>query len=133
MTNAQQNTALLAAADRLAEDFSLRAADFDRERKLEQDASDAMAEAGFYRLFVPTHLGGLEASPVVSAQIFERLAQGSAACGWVAFIAATSGSTLASIPETTARKIFTHPNIMVAGVFAPSGKAPTTLPIETQH
>jgi alkylation response protein AidB-like acyl-CoA dehydrogenase len=69
------------------------------------------------------HLGGLEASPVISAQVFERLAQGNAACGWVAFIAATSGSTLASIPEESAKQIFAHPNVMVAGVFAPSGKA----------
>lgn len=123
MATADQNTHLLDQASILAERFSPRAADFDQARKLDQDASDAMAEAGFYRLFVPEQLGGLEASPVVSAQIFERLAQGSAACGWVAFIAATSGSTLGSIPEETARAIFTHPNTMVAGVFAPSGKA----------
>ena len=123
MTNADQNTSLLHQAAILADQFKPRAADFDRARKLDQDASDAMAEAGFYRLFVPEHLGGLEASPVVSAQIFERLAQGSAACGWVAFIAATSGSTLGSIPEETARAIFSHPNTMVAGVFAPSGQA----------
>ena len=80
MTNADQNTYLLHQAAILADQFKPRAADFDRARKLDQDASDAMAEAGFYRLFVPEHLGGLEASPVVSAQIFERLAQGSAAC-----------------------------------------------------
>ena len=114
---------LLTAAATLADRFAPLADDFDRNRKLDQDASDAMAEAGFYRLFVPTHLGGLEASPVISAQVFERLAQGNAACGWVAFIAATSGSTLASIPEESAKQIFAHPNVMVAGVFAPSGKA----------
>ena len=115
--------ALLTAAATLADRFAPLADDFDRNRKLDQDASDAMAEAGFYRLFVPTHLGGLEASPVISAKVFERLAQGNAACGWVAFIAATSGSTLASIPEESAKQIFAHPNVMVAGVFAPSGKA----------
>ena len=114
---------LLTAAATLADRFAPLADDFDRNRKLDQDASDAMAEAGFYRLFVPTHLGGLEASPVISAKVFERLAQGNAACGWVAFIAATSGSTLASIPEESAKQIFAHPNVMVAGVFAPSGKA----------
>lgn len=115
--------ALLTAASQLADQFAPLADDFDRNRKLDQDASDAMAQAGFYRLFVPTYLGGLEASPVISAEVFERLAQGNAACGWVAFIAATSGSTLASIPEATAKQIFTHPNVMVAGVFAPSGRA----------
>ena len=93
---------LLGHARRLGDEFSSRAAEFDLARKLGQDASDAMAQAGFYRLFVPHYLGGLEASPLVSAQIFERLAQGNASCGWVAFIAATSGSTLASIPKDTA-------------------------------
>ena len=121
--DAVDEDALLTAAAALADRFAPLADDFDRNRKLDQEASDAMAAAGFYRLFVPTHLGGLEASPVISAQIFERLAQGNAACGWVAFIAATSGSTLASIPEETARQIFAHPNVMIAGVFAPSGKA----------
>ncbi|MEC8438153.1 MAG: acyl-CoA dehydrogenase family protein [Pseudomonadota bacterium] len=114
---------LLGHARRLSLEFSGRAAEFDLARKLAQDASDAMAQAGFYRLFVPQYLGGLEASPLVSAQIFERLAQGNASCGWVAFIAATSGSTLGSIPEDTARTIFNHPNTMIAGVFAPAGKA----------
>jgi alkylation response protein AidB-like acyl-CoA dehydrogenase len=122
-SNTVDEAALLKAAATLADRFAPLADDFDRNRKLDQDASDAMAEAGFYRLFVPTHLGGLEASPVISAKVFERLAQGNAACGWVAFIAATSGSTLASIPEESARQIFAHPNVMVAGVFAPSGKA----------
>ena len=126
MTQTQINPTdieLLATAAQLSDAFSDRAVEFDQARRLSQDASDAMAQAGFYRLFVPEHLGGLEASPVISAKIFERLAQGNAACGWVAFIAATSGSTLGSIPQDTARIIFSHPNTMVAGVFAPSGKA----------
>ena len=126
MTQTQINPTdieLLATAAQLSDAFSDRAVEFDQARRLSQDASDAMAQAGFYRLFVPEHLGGLEASPVISAKIFERLAQGNAACGWVAFIAATSGLTLGSIPQDTARTIFSHPNTMVAGVFAPSGKA----------
>ena len=61
MATADQNTHLLDQASILAERFSPRAADFDQARKLDQDASDAMAEAGFYRLFVPEQLGGLEA------------------------------------------------------------------------
>ena len=44
---------LLGHARRLSLEFSGRAAEFDLARKLGQDASDAMAQAGFYRLFVP--------------------------------------------------------------------------------
>ena len=44
---------LLGHAQRLSDEFSGRAAEFDLARKLGQDARDAMAQAGFYRLFVP--------------------------------------------------------------------------------
>ena len=43
---------LLGHARRLSLEFSGRAAEFDLARTLGQDASDAMAQAGFYRLFV---------------------------------------------------------------------------------
>ena len=57
---------------------------------------------------------------------FETLAQGDAACGWVAFIAATSGSSLARIETSVAKQMFTSPETMLAGVFAPNGKAVKT-------
>jgi alkylation response protein AidB-like acyl-CoA dehydrogenase len=114
---------LFNAAEQLGNEFSQRSAEFEQTRRLPQDVSDAMAAAGFYRMYVPTDIGGLETSPADSARVFERLAQGDAACGWVAFIAATSGSTLARIPAGTAKAIFTKPETMIAGVFAPTGRA----------
>ena len=47
MATADQSARLLDQADVLADRFMPRAADFDRARKLDQDASDAMADAGF--------------------------------------------------------------------------------------
>ena len=114
---------LFDAAEQLGNQFSARSAEFEKARRLPKDVSNAMAAAGFYRMYVPEEIGGLETSPADSARVFERLAQGDAACGWVAFIAATSGSTLARIPVDTAKAIFTTPETMIAGVFAPTGKA----------
>ncbi|NJN52712.1 MAG: flavin-dependent monooxygenase [Gammaproteobacteria bacterium] len=82
-----------------------------------------MAQAGFYRMFVPQSLGGLEVSPVEGAEVFETLARGDASCGWVAFIGATSGTVLVRVPEAAARAIFPHPDTLIAGVFAPNGRA----------
>jgi alkylation response protein AidB-like acyl-CoA dehydrogenase len=82
-----------------------------------------MAEAGFYRLFVPRYAGGLEADPETGSRIFETLARGDASCGWIAFIAATSGMNLAHIPRDAASAAFSRPTTHVAGVFAPTGKA----------
>ena len=115
--------ALLNDAQRLSKSFALRSAEFEQARRLPADVSDAMAKAGIYRMFVPQSLGGSETSPLVSSQVFETLAQGDAACGWVAFIAATSGSSLARIETSAAKQMFASPQTMLAGVFAPNGKA----------
>ena len=115
--------ALLNNAQRLSKSFAQRSAEFEQARRLPADVSDAMAKAGIYRMFVPQSLGGSETSPLVSSQVFETLAQGDAACGWVAFIAATSGSSLARIETSAAKQMFASPQTMLAGVFAPNGKA----------
>ena len=115
--------ALLNNAQRLSKSFAQRSAEFEQARRLPADVSDAMAKAGIYRMFVPQSLGGSETSPLVSSQVFETLAQGDAACGWVAFIAATSGSSLARIETSVAKQMFASPQTMLAGVFAPNGKA----------
>ncbi len=115
--------ALLNNAQRLSKSFAQRSAEFEQARRLPADVSDAMAKAGIYRMFVPQSLGGSETSPLVSSQVFETLAQGDAACGWVAFIAATSGSSLARIETSAAKQMFASPQTMLAGVFASNGKA----------
>ena len=115
--------ALLNNAQRLSKSFAKRSDEFEQARRLPADVSDAMAKAGIYRMFVPQSLGGSETSPLVSSQVFETLAQGDAACGWVAFIAATSGSSLARIETSAAKQMFASPQTMLAGVFAPNGKA----------
>lgn len=115
--------ALLNNAQRLSKSFAQRSAEFEQARRLPADVSDAMAKAGIYRMFVPQSLGGSETSPLVSSQVFETLAQGDAACGWVAFIAATSGSSLARIETSAAKQMFASPQTMLAGVFAPNGRA----------
>ena len=104
--------ALLNNAQRLSKSFALRSAEIEQARRLPADVSDAMAKAGIYRMFVPQSLGGSETSPLVSSQVFETLAQGDAACGWVAFIAATSGSSLARIETSAAKQMFASPQTM---------------------
>lgn len=82
-----------------------------------------MARAGFFRMFLVERLGGLEVSPTVAAQVYEALAEGDAACGWIAFIAASSGLALSRLTDQAVGEIFATPETMLAGVFAPSGRA----------
>ena len=115
--------ALMQSADTLSQLFRARSDEFEKARRIPPDVSAALAEAGFYRIGVPAALGGLECPPVIGNQVIETLARGDASCAWVAFIAATSGTVLASIPGTAGADIFADPDTMITGVFAPNGKA----------
>jgi alkylation response protein AidB-like acyl-CoA dehydrogenase len=114
---------LVAAATALGREFAPRATEIERARRIPADISKQMADAGFYRMFVPEVYGGLEVSPLDGVRVFEALAQGDASCAWVAFIGATSGSVLARLPPDAAKELFPRPDTLITGVFAPTGTA----------
>lgn len=114
---------LIQSAVELSHQFAERSDEIEKARRIPADISDQMARAGFFRLGAPRTLGGLEADPATSSQIFETLAQGDASCAWVAFIGTTSATLLSAIPETSAREVFATPETMITGVFATTGQA----------
>ena len=112
-----------AAARALAPELRERADANEEARRLPDDLSKRFAESGFYRMCAPEQYGGLEQSPAVTMETVEILARADGAPAWVVFIGATSGTTLALLPEATSREVFATPETMIAGVFAPRGKA----------
>jgi alkylation response protein AidB-like acyl-CoA dehydrogenase len=75
------------------------------------------------RAGVPTALGALEAPPAITLRGAEKIAQGDASAGWCVSIAATSSLLSAYLPEEGAAEIFTDPQMVAAGVWAPRGTA----------
>lgn len=114
---------LVELARSLGLEFGQRSAEIETTRRLPADIARRMGEAGFYRLFIAERWGGLEVPPAVAAQVFEALAQGDAACGWVAFIGATTGLALARMTDAAVRELFAAPETLITGVFAASGNA----------
>ena len=114
---------LVAAARKLAPEIRARTTEIEEARRIPADLSARLAEAGFYRAFVPELLGGEEMHPGLANAGIEELARSDASVAWVAFIGMTSGSALAGIPEAAAREIFARPDTLVTGVFAPMGRA----------
>lgn len=100
-----------------------RADEIEAARRLPTDLSKRFAAAGFYRMCVPEIYGGLELPPAETMQTIEILARADGASAWCVFIGATSGTVLSMLPEASAREIFSTPETMLAGVFAPRGKA----------
>jgi len=114
---------LVQQARSVAAEFAPRSAEIEASRSLPADIAKRMGVAGFYRLFIVERLGGLEVPPSVAAQVFEALAEVDAACGWIAFIGATTGLALARMSDAAVRDVFAAPETLIAGVFAASGKA----------
>ena len=111
------------AARRLAPTAAELAPAAERDRQLAEPLVAALADAGLFRLCVPAAAGGLEAHPGTLVAAVRALAAGDAAAGWCVAIAATSGLVAGYLPETAAREIYAEPATMVAGVFAPKGRA----------
>lgn len=114
---------LVQQARALAGELAQRSAEIEASRQLPSDIARQLGTAGFYRMFIAERLGGLEVPPAVAAQVYEALAQGDAACGWVAFIGATTGLALARMTDDASRELFAAPETLITGVFAASGNA----------
>jgi alkylation response protein AidB-like acyl-CoA dehydrogenase len=114
---------LVRRAESLAATFAARSTEIEMGRQLPADVSKQMGAAGFYRMFVAERVGGLEVPPAVAARVYEALARGDAACGWVTFIGATSGLALSRITDAVVREVLATPETLISGVFAASGNA----------
>lgn len=114
---------IVVSAREFVDELRRRSDEIEAARRLPRDLSDRFARAGFYRTCVPAAYGGLELPPAETARVIETLATGDASAGWCVFIGATSGSALAGIEEATAREVFSTPETLICGTFAPRGRA----------
>lgn len=116
-------TEIVERARALAPQITATRDEMDSRRRLPHSLSDGLRDAGLYRLCIPHTLGGLECSPTVIVETLEALAEADASAGWCAMISATTGALGAYLDEDIARGIFADPQLVQAGVYAPTGKA----------
>lgn len=114
---------LMAKARAFQPQLQARAAEIEAARQLPDDIARGFADAGFYRLCVPREAGGLEIDPLTLSQVIEAVAYGDASAGWCVMIGSTTGLCAAYVPTPDAAAIFGQPHSIVAGVFAPRGRA----------
>lgn len=123
MTVSAQDHTLLEAVRTLGPDLRNRAAEIEAARRLPADLAARMAALGIFRMVTPKSLGGLELPPAEIVRTVEALAEHNASVGWCAMIGATTALNAAYMDEATAREIYSAPDVITGGVFAPMGKA----------
>jgi indole-3-acetate monooxygenase len=79
--------------------------------------------SGLFRAGAPAALGAPEAPPAVTLGCAETVARGDASAGWCVSIAATSSLLAGWLPPHGLDEVFSDPDSVAAGVWAPRGRA----------
>ena len=68
-------------------------------RRLSPPVVNALRNAGFFKLFLPKALGGMEADPVTTARVIEEVAKHHTAAGWSLMVANTCPMMIVQLPD----------------------------------
>jgi alkylation response protein AidB-like acyl-CoA dehydrogenase len=96
--------------------------DIEAARRLPEGLARDLADAGFFRLFLPEAYGGFDLTPMDAMEVFEELAQADASVAWCVWNGNTHWTSAQLSPET-ARAIHSHPNVVTANSTRASGQA----------
>lgn len=118
------DAALVARARELGPIIREHVATTERERRLARPVLKAMREAGFFRMFTPRALGGLEADPVTVARVAEEIATFDSAAAW-ALQAGNTGSWWAGhFPQRGIDELYADgPDFIMSASFSPPHRA----------
>jgi indole-3-acetate monooxygenase len=88
--------------------------------RLSAPVVNAMRTAGFYKLYLPKSLGGLEIDPLTMTKVVEEVAHHNTAAGWSIMVANTTLVMLSRISEKGIHQIFdNNPDAFIAGTVHP--------------
>jgi alkylation response protein AidB-like acyl-CoA dehydrogenase len=91
-------------------------------RRLPEDLGRDLADAGFFRLFLPEAYDGVDLTPMDAMEVFEELARADASVAWCVWNGNTHWTAAQLLPET-ARTVHSHPNVITANSTRASGQA----------
>ena len=118
---------MVAAARALRPQILAARNEMDQRRRLPSSLVEAMDDAGLFRTYMPSSLGGPELDPVSAFRIVEELAMADGSVGWCCFIAGSLSLFTAWLETPVARELFgTPPTLRGAGSFRPLGTARIT-------
>jgi alkylation response protein AidB-like acyl-CoA dehydrogenase len=96
----------------------------ERQRRLASPVIDAMRAGGFFRMFTPRSLGGLEADPITVAKVAEEIASVDSAAAWALQAGNTGAWWAARFSEAGVAEIFADgPDLLAAASFSPPHRA----------
>lgn len=118
----QERSALLLAARRIRPAILAERDRLEQARRLTPELTRALADQGFFRLFLPETYGGLDLDVVPGLAVLEELARADASVAWCVW----NGNThwvAAQLPAETMRSLHDAPEVITANSTRASGRA----------
>ncbi len=104
--------------------FSAKSVDHERHGRLSDEALSALKSANLFGLMAPLELGGLEATPCATLEVFEEVSRADGSTGWVLTTCAfATGLAGVYTSDSAAAEVFGHGMPIIAGAGAANGRA----------
>lgn len=113
----------LEAIEAVSPFIALHRESFDRDRRINGDVYDRLAEAGLFRLWLPEAFGGPQLAPLDFMTVVEAAAAVDGAVGWLVGNGGGMSRAGGYLPEATVREWFANSRTFIASSTAAVGKA----------
>ncbi|MFI5130193.1 MAG: acyl-CoA dehydrogenase family protein [Chitinophagales bacterium] len=124
MTMVATEKNLVRLASELGPTISQNIADEENNGRLSSSVVNTLKEAGFYKLYLPKSLGGVETDPLTTAKVIEEVARHNTAAGWSMMVGNSSHTVGSRLPEKGIEEIFSDGyDPFIAGSVHPAMKA----------
>ncbi|MEU4382151.1 acyl-CoA dehydrogenase family protein [Micromonospora echinofusca] len=123
VTQAPSRTELVKRATDLVPLLRKHAGWSEENRRLHDEVVDAMAEAGFFKMRVPTRYGGYESDTRTQAEVTAELARGDGSVGWTMSVWTIPGWMVGMFPDEVQDEVHATPDVRVCGTLSPSAMA----------
>jgi resorcinol 4-hydroxylase (FADH2) len=119
---------LMQSAAELRVLVAARARQTEQDRRVSEDITQRLKEAGLYRVVQPKRFGGYEMSLEALRRLAFEIGRGCASTGWCYGLSAAASWVLGMFPERAQQDVWgDSPDALLASCIAPTGKA---VPVE---
>ena len=112
---------LIAATEEIVPLLRDQAQQGERDRRLTEPVVEALTSIGLTRMSMPNRFGGLEADLPTQVEVFRHLARGCGSASWVSALYSVCGWWVSLFPDEVQERVFTSPDVRVAGIVSPAG------------
>ncbi|GAA2053505.1 acyl-CoA dehydrogenase family protein [Catenulispora yoronensis] len=120
ITEAPSRAELVGRASDLVPLLQKAAPAIEENRRLTDEAVEALTASGLLKMRVPRHHGGYESPMRTVVDVLAELARGDGSASWTAAVWAISTWMVGMFPDTVQDEVFAVPDVRVSGILSPT-------------